>query len=140
MLSAIRTPLVNSTRAFSTSRVAADVAKMTLVGRLVGEPAVRSTKNGKEFLTYKVATRDPYVAPKEGEEAVETTSWHTIFAYGGSVQKLSTLEPGSLVYVEALFTNESHKLDNGEYKTTYFPKHQKLSVLRRPYKGNAESE
>lgn len=83
---------------FSTSPVASrDMARMTLIGRLGGQPEKRTTKNGKDFLLYKVATSDPYLPPKEGEEPTEpTTSWHTIFAYGQSAERLQDLEKGSV--------------------------------------------
>lgn len=61
--------LVRATQAFSTSRSAADVARMTLVGRIGADPVVRQTKNGKDFLTYRVATSDPYIKPAEGSES-----------------------------------------------------------------------
>jgi single-stranded DNA-binding protein len=44
------------------------MARMTLIGRLGAAPEKKLTKSGKEFLLYKVATTDPYVAPKEGGE------------------------------------------------------------------------
>lgn len=53
-------------QAFSSSAAASDVSRLTLVGRLGTTPEVRQTKNGKDFLIYKVATRDPYRAPVEG--------------------------------------------------------------------------
>lgn len=53
---------------------------MTLIGRLGGVPEKRTTKNGKDFLIYKVATTDPFIAPKEGGElsfprSVALTGW-----------------------------------------------------------------
>jgi single-stranded DNA-binding protein len=62
-------------QAFSTSSPKADVAKMTLVGRLVSDGLVRTNKNGKEFLVYKVVTTDPYVPPKEGGESGHAWDW-----------------------------------------------------------------
>lgn len=43
-----------------------DMARMTLIGRLGAAPERRQTRNGKDFVIYKVATTDPYIAPKEG--------------------------------------------------------------------------
>ncbi|ORY60391.1 putative single-stranded DNA binding protein [Leucosporidium creatinivorum] len=121
-------------RAFSsTPATARDMARMTLIGRLGGVPEKRTTKNGKDFLIYKVATTDPFIAPKEGEEPVEpTTSWHSVFAYGQSAERLANLEKGSLVHVEANFTVSNVKLDSGEYKTVIMAKHDRLFVISKP--------
>lgn len=117
------------------------MAKILLVGRIGAEPQLKETKNGKQFLIYKVATTDPYVPPKEGEaDNEQTTSWHTIFAYGQAVEKLTTLEVGSLVHVEASFTVVKSKTESGEYKDTIYNHHQRLSVLKRPAKPIGESE
>lgn len=42
------------------------MARMTLIGRLGAAPERRQTKNGKDFLIYKVATTDPLPPPREG--------------------------------------------------------------------------
>ncbi|KAK4704735.1 single-strand DNA-binding protein, partial [Phenoliferia sp. Uapishka_3] len=125
MLSALR-PSVSrvAARAFSTSRTTADYAKISLIGRIGSDPVIKTNKNGKEFLVYKVATSDPYVPAKDGgAEPEQTTSWHTIFAYGPSVEKLSNLEKGTLVHVEASFRTVSEKTESGEYTTNIFANH-----------------
>lgn len=55
-------------QAFSSTAAASDVSRLTLVGRLGSEPTIRQTKNGKDFLVYKVVTNDPYRPPAEGRE------------------------------------------------------------------------
>ena len=56
-------------QAFSSTPFAArDMARMTLIGRLGGVPEKRATKAGKDYVIYKVATTDPFIAPKEGGE------------------------------------------------------------------------
>ncbi|KAK4057155.1 ssDNA-binding protein, mitochondrial [Microbotryomycetes sp. JL221] len=121
-------------RSLSTSaRVQRDMARMTLIGRLGGQPERRKTKNGKDFLIYKVATNDPMLPPKEGEQPPEpTTSWHTVFAHGTVIDKLETLEKGSLVHVEANFTLQNVQSESGEYKTIVLAKHDRLFVISRP--------
>ena len=63
---------------------------MQLLGRLVADPEVRSTRNGKDFLRYTLATQDPLVQT-EGESAPTTapgeypersSSFHNIFVFG----------------------------------------------------------
>lgn len=38
---------------------------MNLIGRLVGQPEVRETRSGKEYLRYVLATADPIGPPNE---------------------------------------------------------------------------
>ncbi|SGY13933.1 BQ5605_C010g06005 [Microbotryum silenes-dioicae] len=124
----------SATRAFSQSAVSArDLARVTLIGRLGAAPERRQTKNGKDFLMYKVATRDAMLPAQEGATPPEpTTSWHTIFAYGPGVDRLETLEKGALVHVEAQLTVKNSTTPSGEYKTDYFAKHERLMVIRKP--------
>ncbi|GAA6004215.1 Rim1p [Rhodotorula paludigena] len=134
MFASLRPAALSGVRAFSTSRVAArDLAKMTLVGR-IGGVDIREGKNGQQYLTYKVATTDKGRPPKEGEEYVRPpTSWHTIFAHGGAVERLQFLEKGSLVYVEAEFSVRNVKDETtGAYSTQILATHDRLTVLKKP--------
>ena len=58
---------VSAARAFSTSARRADLARITLIGRLVADPEVKSTVNGKEFAAYTVATTDRSISRDDGE-------------------------------------------------------------------------
>ena len=49
------------------------MARMTLIGRLGAAPERRQTKNGKDFLIYKVATTDPLPPPREGSGESEAS-------------------------------------------------------------------
>ncbi|KAM0753037.1 hypothetical protein T439DRAFT_188352 [Meredithblackwellia eburnea MCA 4105] len=139
MLATIRPAVARlSVRAFSTSRPAADIAKMTLIGRIGGEPQIKVNKNGKEFLMYKVATTDPFQPPKDGVESEKSTSWHTIFAYGTAIDRLKSLEKGSLVHVEASFRIVNAKDEDGDYSTSIFATHERMHVIRRPQKEAEE--
>ncbi|CEQ42278.1 SPOSA6832_04083, partial [Sporobolomyces salmonicolor] len=133
MFAALRPATRIGARAFSTTRPAArDLAKMTLIGR-IGSIDVREDKTGKPYLMYKVATTDKGSPPKEGEEYQRPpTSWHTIFARGNAVERLSFLEKGALVYVEASFTVRNEKDEAGNYKTEIFAEHERMTVLQRP--------
>lgn len=72
---------------------------MQLLGRLVADPEARTTRNGKEYVKYTVATSDPAGPPGEdGERPPQTSSFHNIFAFGeGPVSRLLKLTKG---YVE----------------------------------------
>ncbi|GAA5959838.1 hypothetical protein JCM21900_005248 [Sporobolomyces salmonicolor] len=157
MFAALRPATRIGARAFSTTRPAArDLAKMTLIGR-IGSIDVREDKTGKPYLMYKVATTDRGSPPKEGGESCllliagwkrareglrseatteeyqrPPTSWHTIFARGNAVERLSFLEKGTFVYVEASFTVRNEKDEAGNYKTEIFAEHERMTVLQRP--------
>ncbi|KAG6919273.1 hypothetical protein DXG01_007405 [Tephrocybe rancida] len=95
----------SSVRAFSTtSSRAADLAKLTLIGRLVRDPEVKQTKNEREYVTYSVATHQYPPPPPDanGERAVSSPTFHRIISFSeGSNRYLQTLKKGSSVYVEA---------------------------------------
>ncbi|KAK4051440.1 ssDNA-binding protein, mitochondrial [Microbotryomycetes sp. JL201] len=148
LASSMRPAAKQAARSLSTSaRLERDMARMTLIGRLGAQPERRQTKNGKDFLIYKVATSDPLLPAKEGEKAPEpTTSWHTIFAHGSVIDKLETLEKGQVIVLVhrtlvAMLTRDVPNVqsDSGEYKTIVLAKHDRLFVISKP-KAKAESE
>jgi single-stranded DNA-binding protein len=47
---------------------------MQLIGRIGAEPVMKQTKNGKDFLIYKVATTDAGIAPKDGGKLQHSSS------------------------------------------------------------------
>jgi len=69
---------------------------MQLIGRLIADPEQRTTKNGKDYIKYTVATNDPLGPPAEdGSRPQNTSSFHNIFAFGESaVERLSKLSKG----------------------------------------------
>ncbi|GAA5873422.1 hypothetical protein JCM3774_000780 [Rhodotorula dairenensis] len=134
MLAALRPAARASARAFSTSRVAQrDIAKMTLVGRL-GAIETKESKNGRQYLKYVIATTDRRQPPREGEAPEEpTTSWHTVFAHGDSVERLQNVPVGSLVFVEAGFQVRNQRdEESGNYSTQILATHERMSVISRP--------
>jgi single-stranded DNA-binding protein len=112
-------------QAFSTSAARAhDVSKLTLIGRLGGEPQVKTTKNGKEYITYgscplllrhnALTRRDRYTVATtnypppppnpDGTRAAAGTSWHHVYSFHPSANNyLRTLGKGARVFVEANF-------------------------------------
>ncbi|BGP16937.1 hypothetical protein JCM10213_007383 [Rhodosporidiobolus nylandii] len=142
MFAAVRPAARSGVRAFSTTRPAArDLAKMTLIGR-IGSIEVKQTKAGKDFLVYKVATTDKGRPAAEGEEyQAPPTSWHTIFAHGASIERLQNIEKGSQVYVEAQFTVKNEKDEaSGVYSQNIIAIHERINVLRKPYRPAEEQQ
>ncbi|KAH8919352.1 hypothetical protein BT69DRAFT_1266757 [Atractiella rhizophila] len=129
-----------SKRQFSTSR-RADMAKMSLIGRVVAPPKVKTTVNDKEFLIYTVATNDPiFGQQEEGKPLQPTSSFHNIFCYGSAVERLKNLEKGSLVHVDATFTVKNERTESGEYKSTIYAHHDRLHLIQRPKARDGEEE
>ncbi|TFL05523.1 single-strand binding protein family-domain-containing protein [Pterulicium gracile] len=96
-----------SARSFSTSRAArSDISKLTLVGRLGKDPELRTSKLGKDYVTYVVATSNypPPPPNPDGSRPDSTTTWHRIMSFHEGANKyLMMLRKGSKVYVEANF-------------------------------------
>lgn len=69
---------------------------MQLLGRLVADPEVRSTRTGKDYVRYTLATNDPQPpVGEDGERGPETSSFHNIFAFGdAAVERLQKLQKG----------------------------------------------
>ncbi|KAF8916813.1 hypothetical protein CPB85DRAFT_1386291 [Mucidula mucida] len=149
MFSAIRSSALPraSIRAFSTSSARrADLAKLTLIGRLGADPETRSSKNDRSFVTYTVATSNPGVPdPETGEYAPTKPTWHRVFSFSeASNRYLMTLKKGSRVYVETAF--ELKEPEAGADPTTphgqrqIFLRHESIKVISPPKPSSTESE
>ncbi len=80
------------------------VNKVFLIGRLGGDPELKSTQNGKNVATFSLATSEKY-------NGAEKTEWHKIIAW----EKLSEvaknyLTKGRMVHVEG-------KIQTREYES-----------------------
>lgn len=87
---------LSTLQTFTSTTARPDMARMQLLGRLVADPEQRTTRNGKEYVKYTVATSDPLGPPGEdGERPAPTTSYHNVFAFGeGPVSRLIRLTKG----------------------------------------------
>ncbi|KAF9534969.1 hypothetical protein CPB83DRAFT_843264 [Crepidotus variabilis] len=147
MLSALRASSAprNLTRTFSTSQRTADLAKLTLIGRLVKDPEARLTKNDKEYITYTIATSGPLLAPNaEGQRLHAPSSFHRVLSFSENANKyLRTLRKGTTVYAEAGFElkepdpNADPNTPQGQRQI--FLKHESLRVVASPPKRPTES-
>ncbi|KAF7353057.1 Single-stranded dna-binding protein [Mycena venus] len=145
MFSAIRTASASRAthRAFSTSTRRNDLAKLTLIGNLGKEPEAKQTKNGKEYVSYSVATTN-FLPPGENGERQTSTTWHRVLSFlPGSNKYLQTLKSGSKVYVEAAY--EIREPEEGADPSTpqgqrqIFLRHESIRVISGP-KGRAAEE
>ncbi|KAI0751445.1 nucleic acid-binding protein [Daedaleopsis nitida] len=131
-------------RAFSTSASrSADMAKLSLIGRLGRDPEVRLTKSNKEYISYTIATENSSLGLPEG--AQPTTTWHYIFSFSPSSNNyLRTLRKGSLVYAEANFElrqpDPSADPDSPEGQKQIFLRHETLRLLRAPKREDNDND
>ncbi|KAF9452148.1 hypothetical protein P691DRAFT_697651 [Macrolepiota fuliginosa MF-IS2] len=138
MFSALRANLrpTSAARAFSTSRpAAADLAKLTLIGRVARDPETRLTKNEKEFLAYTVITTSS-TNTNQGERQIVRT-FHRVLCFDPShIEFLRRLKKGSKVYVQADYTIKEP--EQGADPTTpqgqrhIFLTHESIKVLSPP--------
>ncbi|KAF8528931.1 hypothetical protein BU17DRAFT_73181 [Hysterangium stoloniferum] len=133
-------------RAFAVSSHRADLAKLTLIGRLGKDPHVKTTSNDKEYVVYTIATRNAPPPPNEdGTRREPTTSWHSVISFSpNSNNYLKTLKKGSQVYVEAAYelkdADPSADPDSPAAQRQIFLRHETLKVLSRPPQVETEEE
>jgi len=105
--------------------------KVSLIGRLGGDPEVRDFQNGGSVTTFSLATSESWKDKQTGERK-ERTEWHrvSIFNEGLGAVAEKYLVKGSLVYVEGKL--ETRTWDrNGET-------HHTTEVVLRPFVGTIQ--
>lgn len=77
-----------------------DLNKVCLLGRLGADPEIRSTQNGENVATFRMATSETWKDKNTGEKK-ERTEWHTVVAWGPLAKLAETyLRKGKRAYVE----------------------------------------
>jgi len=92
--------------------------KVQLIGHLGNKPDIRVTDKGKKHVRFSIATNELYVNAKG--EAVASTYWHNIVAWGKTADKAEQLlDKGSEVSVEGKLVSRSYidKEGNKRYIT-----------------------
>ena len=94
------------------------VNKVILVGRLGGDPEVRSTQSGTSVANMSLAT-NRYWNDQSGQRQ-EETEWHRVVVFGRLAETCGEyLSKGRQIYVEGrLETNEWEDRDGVERRTT----------------------
>lgn len=116
MLAALRPslsrPATYNFRAFSTAAAKANVAKLTLIGRLAAEPELTATSTGRDIIKYSVGTS---TGPQENRQ----TSWWRITSFdeGKGRDILLSAAKGSLVHVEATGKMDTFEDRNGQQRS-----------------------
>ncbi|SPC68190.1 uncharacterized protein UHOD_07247 [Ustilago sp. UG-2017b] len=130
-----RQTLLRGGRAFSTTATARDLARMQVLGRLAADPELKTTRNGKDFVRYTVATSDPPSGPAEdGERAPTTTSYHRFYAFGDrGVDRMKNIKKGYRVLVDAEFRIEKTPGEEGQAgRDTLLALHRGIQVISKP--------
>jgi len=87
--------------------------KVSLIGRLGGQPEITKFESGSQVARISLATNESY-KDKNGEW-VDNTQWHTVVAWGKQVDRVSKiLVKGTEVIVEGRLVNRSYETKAGE--------------------------
>jgi single-strand DNA-binding protein len=81
--------------------------RVQLTGHLGNKPDVRTTEKGKKYARFSIATNEFYRNSRG--EAVESTYWHNIVAWGKMAEQAEKLlQKGSEVSVEGKLVSRSY--------------------------------
>ncbi|WP_336801749.1 single-stranded DNA-binding protein [Kaistia sp. MMO-174] len=98
----------------------AGINKVIIVGRMGGDPEMRTFQSGDQMCEFSVATSDTWRDKQTGERK-EKTQWHRIKVLNNSLVKNvieQYLRKGSLVGVEGELQNEEWEKDGVKRITT----------------------
>lgn len=94
------------------------VNKMTLVGKLGGDPEKRVMPNGDSVVNLSIATDESYNDRQTGQR-IEDTEWHRVVAYGKLADTICQyLRKGSNVYLEGKLKTRQWEKDGSKRYTT----------------------
>ncbi|RMD41399.1 hypothetical protein DV735_g3747, partial [Chaetothyriales sp. CBS 134920] len=114
-------------RAFSTTRPA-QLARLTLVGRLGTDPELSESSKGTQVIKYVIGTS---YGPKDNRQ----TSWFRVASFapeGPQRDYVLGLQKGTLVYFEGDATMRTYSDKEGQSQTALSLVQTKVEVLKRP--------
>lgn len=89
--------------------------KVSLIGRLGGDPEMVTFESGKSITRFSMATHQKY-KQKNGEWS-EDIQWHNVSAWGPVGKRMSeTLTKGKKIIVEGRLIHQTYENKNGERK------------------------
>lgn len=92
--------------------------KVQIIGRLGGEPDIRSTNNGASVANISVATSEVWI-DRETQERNEQTEWHRVVFFGKLADVIRQyLGKGDQVYVEGKLRTRKWQDQNGNDRYT----------------------
>ncbi|MFT5777123.1 MAG: single-strand DNA-binding protein [Crocinitomicaceae bacterium] len=87
--------------------------KVSLIGRLGGQPEVVKMESGKALVRFSIATNESY-KDKKGEWQ-ENTQWHSVVAWGTTAELASQiLNKGHEIVLEGKLVNNNYETKEGE--------------------------
>lgn len=96
----------------------AGVNKVIIVGRLGGDPDVRTMPNGDTVVKISVATSESWTDKQSGEKR-EQTEWHSIIAFRKLADIMAQyLKKGAQVYVEGKLRTRKWQAQDGSDRYT----------------------
>jgi len=102
------------------------MAKAFLIGNIGIVPEIKTTREGREYARFRVATEKRWL-DKEGQWTGRT-SWFTVIAFGKIVERCATLQKGMLVCVEGQL--QTSKSEDGREWTEVSA--DQIKLLRKP--------
>lgn len=119
------------TRAFTTT-LRPQIAKLTLIGRLAGDPETITAASGVEYVRYTVGSF--YFSKGESK-----ASWFPVTSFDEySRPFLQSLKKGTLVYVDAVATMEQPLGDDGKQKPVLRLVQRTINALSKPAEPASE--
>jgi len=111
---------------------------ISLIGHLGKDPEVRGNDPENPILVFSIATTESYTS-KDGQKK-EETMWHNITVFGGLTKYASYLKKGSLVFVEGQLKENKYTDKDGNSKTSYYVKANKLKNLSSKNSSDSSQE
>jgi len=91
------------------------VNKKIILGRLGKDPKTGTTKSGKPYALFSIATSQKWTDKQTGE-VQEKTTWHNCQAWNRLAELVSKyLNKGSQVYLEGYTENQENESDGTKY-------------------------
>lgn len=91
------------------------INQVTLIGRLGGEPEIRTLDNGTKVGRLSLATSDSY-KDKDGNWQ-EQTEWHNVVVWRDLADRVANLKKGALVYATGKISYRKYKDKDGNDRT-----------------------
>lgn len=101
-----------------------------MIGRLGGNPEVRSTSTGQDVANFSIATDEFYTA--NNGDKIQKTEWHKIVVWGRQAEFVANyLHKGSLVYIEGKIETRKWKDQSGTDRYTTEVKADRVTGLEK---------
>jgi single-strand DNA-binding protein len=113
--------------------------KVYLIGRLAADPEARTTPNGQQVATIRIATNRVWNDRTSGQKQ-ESTEFHTVVAWGGLADVASKyLKKGQLAFFEGRLQTRSWQGNDGikKYRTEIVAENLQLGPKAMGFGGGA---